>query len=78
MITPAKGAPRPDRAPDISPCGDGFDYGEDVDHNSKRMMRGTVAIQLNPLPEGIEPFDVAAEGAAYLEAGLVRFYGAGL
>jgi hypothetical protein len=71
---------RPDRGSMYSPsdCGDDFDYREDSDHNAGAMVRGVVAIRIDPMPAGVEEFDFMNGGWAYVDAGQLIVYGHGV
>jgi hypothetical protein len=77
IVVPQERPGRPDRGSTVSPtdCGDGFDFREDADHNAGSMVRGVVAIRIDPMPAGVEEFDHVNGGWAYLEAGKLILYG---
>jgi hypothetical protein len=70
----------PDRGSGYSPtsCNDGYDYDQYKDHNAGSMVRGVVAIRVNPLPEGTEDFDYYNGGWAYVADPSVVVYGHGV
>lgn len=76
QVTPGK----PDRGSKYSPttCNDGYDFDEAADHNAGFMVRGVVAIRVNPLPAGVEDFDAHNGGWAYIDAKQVLVYGHGV
>jgi hypothetical protein len=57
---------------------DGFDFREDADHNAGSMVRGVVALRIDPMPPGIEEFDYRNGGWAFIDAGQVIIYGHGV
>ena len=42
------------------------------------MVRGVVAIRVNPMPSGVEEFDAINGGWAYVDAGQLVLYGHGI
>jgi hypothetical protein len=80
IVVPQSVPGAPDRGSDHSPsgCDDGHDYDESKDHNAGAMVRGVVAIRLNPFPEGYEEFDARANGWTHLDAGKLVLYGHGI
>ncbi len=76
QVTPGK----PDRGSKYSPttCNDGYDFDDAADHNAGFMVRGVVAIRVNPLPAGVEDFDAHYGGWAYIDARQVLVYGHGV
>jgi hypothetical protein len=80
LVVP-EGNPRlPDRGSRFSPsrCGDDYDFKPDQDHNAGHMVRGVVAIRIDPMPLGVEEFDFMNGGWAYIEAGQLIIYGYGV
>jgi hypothetical protein len=79
-VVPQATPGRPDRGSKYSPsgCGDEFDYREDADHNAGAMVRGVVAIRIDPMPAGVEEFDFMNGGWAYIDAGQLIVYGHGV
>ena len=71
---------RPDRGSKFSPadCGDRFDFREDADHNAGSMVRGVIAIRIDPMPLGVEEYDYMNGGWAYIDAGELTLYGHGV
>ena len=80
LIVPQLTPGVPDRGSQYSPttCDDGYDYDDSKDHNAGAMVRGTVAIRVNPLPEGYEDFDYYNGGWAYIAGHNLLIYGAGV
>jgi len=80
IIVPQSTPGAPDRGSSYSPtsCEDGYDYDDSKDHNAGAMVRGGVAIQVNPMPEGTEGFDYMNGGWAYIDSGQLIVYGAGV
>jgi hypothetical protein len=80
IVVPQDRPGKPDRGSAFSPsgCEDGFDYREDADHNAGAMVRGVIAIRVDPMPEGLEEFDYWNGGWAYAEAGRILIYGHGI
>ncbi|HOX42114.1 MAG TPA: hypothetical protein PK668_00880 [Myxococcota bacterium] len=69
-----------DRGSQRSPsrCNDGWDYDPAKDHNAGAMVRGVIAIRVNPLPAGVEDFDYRNGGWAYVDAAQLLVYGFGV
>lgn len=67
----------PDRGSRYSPtqCGDGYDYDRNKDHNAGDMVRGVMAIRIDPMPSGVEEFDYVNGGWAYIDAKQIVVYG---
>lgn len=80
IIVPQSTPGTPDRGSSYSPssCDDGYDYEDPKDHNAGDMVRGVVAIRVNPMPEGYEEFDAMNGGWAYVDAGQLVLYGHGI
>lgn len=80
IIVPQSTPGSPDRGSTYSPteCGDGWDYDDSKDHNAGMMVRGVVAIRVNPLPAGYEDFDHYNGGWAYIDSESVIVYGYGV
>ncbi len=80
IVVPQSDPGVPDRGSDISPteCGDAYDYDDTKDHNAGSMVRGVVAIRVNPLPDGYEDFDYQNGGWAYITNHSIILYGFGL
>jgi hypothetical protein len=80
MVVPQRRPGRPDRGTKHSPsrCNDGDDFDPARDHNAGAMVRGVVAIRVNPLPAGVEDFDYRNGGWAYVEGKRVLVYGFGV
>lgn len=80
MIVPQMNPGPPDRGSRVSPsgCGDDFDFREEADHNAGAMVRGVVAIRIDPMPAGVEEFDYMNGGWAYVDAGQLIVYGHGV
>lgn len=73
QLAPDRGSAHADQ-----PVGDGYDYDENKDHNAGAMVRGMVAIRINPLPEGYEDFDYTGGGWAFVEKKQLVVYGQGI
>ena len=80
LVVPQVAPGTPDRGSRFSPsgCGDGFDFTEGSDHNAGSMVRGVVAIRIDPMPIGVEEFDYMNGGWALVDAGEVILYGHGI
>jgi len=80
IVVPQENPGKPDRGSKISPtdCDDGFDFREDADHNAGSMVRGVIAIRIDPMPVGVEEFDYMNGGWAYIDAGQLIIYGHGV
>ena len=80
IIVPQSTPGAPDRGSTYSPtsCDDGYDYDDNKDHNAGLMVRGVIAIRINPTPEGYEEFDHMNGGWAYADAGQLVLYGTGV
>jgi hypothetical protein len=80
LVVPQADPGPPDRGAQHSPttCGDTYDYDQSKDHNAGAMVRGVVAIRVNPLPEGYEDFDYRNGGWAFVEGVSVAVYGRGV
>jgi hypothetical protein len=80
IVVPQSDPGKPDRGSRFSPsdCGDGFDHSEDADHNAGSMVRGVIAIRIDPMPAGVEEFDYMNGGWAYIDAGELILYGHGV
>ncbi len=80
VVVPQSTPGKPDRGLDYSPtaCGDGYDYYEGADHNAGDMVRGVVAVRVNPMPDGYEDFDYQYGGWAYIDSKSLIVYGYGI
>ena len=80
IVVPQEVPGMPDRGSRFSPsdCGDGYDFREDADHNAGSMVRGVIAIRIDPMPVGVEEFDYMNGGWAYVNAGQIILYGHGI
>lgn len=80
VVVPQLTPGAPDRGLQYSPtnCNDGHDYDASFDHNAGAMVKGVIAIRVNPLPAGVEDFDYLNGGYAYVDAGQVLIYGFGV
>jgi hypothetical protein len=80
IIVPQATPGKPDRGSRFSPteCADGFDFDEYADHNAGSMVRGVIAIRIDPMPAGVEEFDYMNGGWAYINAGQSIIYGHGV
>ena len=74
----APGAPDRGSAARTAACPDGHAYDPAADHNADPMVRGVIAIRVNPLPAGLEDFDHLNGGWAFVEDGSVVVYGFGV
>jgi hypothetical protein len=72
------GAPDRGSATGRTDCRDGRDFDPAADHNGVGMVRGVIAIRVNPLPAGVEDFDHRNGGWAYVESASVVVYGFGV
>ena len=59
-------------------CDDGYEFDENADHNAGAMVRGVVAIRVNPLPAGVEDFDHINGGWAFIDEEAILVYGHGV
>lgn len=77
LIVPQKTVGSPDRGQGFSPstCNDGYDYDKNKDHNAGSMVRGVVAIRVDPMPAGVEEFDYKNGGWAYIDSKQLLIYG---
>jgi hypothetical protein len=77
LIVPQSTPGSPDRGQGFSPskCNDGFDYDSKKDHNAGSMVRGVMAIRVDPLPAGVEEFDYKNGGWAYINSKELLIYG---
>jgi len=77
IVVPQENPGKPDRGLKYSPtsCNDGFDFNDDADHNAGSMVRGVIAIRIDPMPAGVEEFDYMNGGWAYIDAGQLIIYG---
>jgi hypothetical protein len=81
IIVPQDLGSPPDRGSKFSPSPcqvDGYDYNSSYDHNAGTMVRGVIAIRVNPMPEGYEEFDYMNGGWAYIDTKEVIIYGQGV
>ncbi len=80
LVVPQSVAGPPDRGSSESPssCSDDHDFDPKADHNAGDMVRGVVAIRINPLPEGYEDFDSKNGGWAYVGEAALIVYGYGI
>jgi hypothetical protein len=80
VVVPQANPGRPDRGTRFSPsaCGDGLDFRPDADHNAGSMVRGVIAIRIDPMPPGVEEFDYMNGGWAYVDSGELIIYGYGV
>ena len=80
LVVPQSTPGWPDRGSQYSPttCGDGRDYAAAFDHNAGDMVRGVIAVRVDPLPAGYEDFDAKNGGWAYVEDASVIVYGHGV
>jgi hypothetical protein len=80
LVVPQQNPGMPDRGSRFSPsdCGDGFDFRADADHNAGSMVRGVIALRIDPMAVGVEGFDYMNGGLAYIDAGQLIIYGHGV
>ncbi len=52
-----------------------WNYDYEKDHNASSMVKGTVIIRINPMPEGCEEFDIINGGWAMIDAAVILIYG---
>ncbi len=80
LVVPQSRPGPPDRGSQARPevCGGRQPYDERADHNADPMVRGVVAIRVNPLPPGVEDFDYRNGGWAYVASASVVVYGFGV
>ncbi len=80
IIVPQSVPGEPDRGSRYSPtdCADGHDYDDARDHNAGDMVRGVMAIRVNPLPAGTEDFDAKYGGWTFVSNEEVFIYGHGV
>jgi len=80
LVVPPAAPGAPDRGSSLgrTACNDGWDYDAAKDHNAGGMVRGVVAVRVNPLPAGVEDFDTRNGGWAFVANGSVVVYGAGV
>lgn len=77
LVVPQSVPGSPDRGSQYSPtaCNDGWDYDAGKQHNAGDMVRGVVAIRVNPLQPGVEDFDYRNGGWAYIGNQSLLIYG---
>ncbi|MDD5224507.1 MAG: hypothetical protein PHE84_10985 [bacterium] len=80
IIVPQATPGSPDRGSNFSQpsCNDSYDYSKNKDHNAGSMVRGVMAIRINPMPAGYEDFDYTNGGWAYIDAEQLVVYGFGI
>ncbi len=80
MAVPQSMPGSPDRGSNYSPttCHDGWDYDESKDHNAGAMVRGVIAVRVDPLPQGFEDFDHKNDGWPLVYQESVVVYGHGI
>ncbi len=80
VVVPQTTPGEPDRGSKYSPttCNDGHDYDDLKDHNAGAMVRGVIAVRVNPLPAGYEDFDYKYGGWAHVKDTTVLVYGHGV
>jgi hypothetical protein len=72
---------QPDRGKDWNTSGctmPEWDYVFDKEHNAGSMVKATVIIRINPMPEGCEEFDIINGGWAMVDDGTILIYGHGV
>jgi len=78
-IIPQANPGRPDRGRNDTPVNDGWDYGDDLDHNAGSCPKVVVAIRINPMPEGKNEFDWRSYGGwALVDGKKLLIYGHGV
>ena len=81
LVWPQANPGRPDRGsqyqgePYASNCSDNF---TSADHNAGNMVRGAIAVRINPLPAGYEDFDAKNGGWAFIADSTLVVYGYGI
>jgi len=77
LIVPQSTPGSPDRGLSFSPsnCNDDYDYDKSKDHNAGSMVRGVMAIRVDPMPAGVEEFDYKNGGWAYINSKELIIYG---
>ncbi|MCX5868569.1 MAG: hypothetical protein NT009_14020 [Proteobacteria bacterium] len=79
IIVPQATPGSPDRGSGYATtCNDGYEYDKNKDHNAGSMVRGVMAIRINPMPAGHEDFDYTNGGWAYIDAEQLVVYGFGI
>ena len=80
IVVPQFKPGKPDRGSQYSPtnCNDGNDFDGTKDHNAGEMVRGAIAIRVDPLPAGYEDFDYRNDGWSYIGNGSILVYGQGV
>jgi hypothetical protein len=80
LIVPQKTPGKPDRGSGFTATcpNDPYQYYKDADHNAGAMVRGVIAIRINPMPAGLEEFDYLNGGYDYLATGQLIIYGYGI
>ena len=80
VVVPQSAPSAPDRGSSAAAvaCRAGRAYDATADHNADPMVRGVIAIRVNPLPAGVEDFDYRNGGWAYVADASVIVYGAGV
>ncbi len=68
----------PDRGKnqDTAGCSEAeWNFDGDKDHNAGSMVKGTVIIRINPMPEGCQEFDIMNGGYALIDEEAILIYG---
>jgi hypothetical protein len=79
LVVPQAKPGSPDRGSTYpTTCGDGYEYDGSKDHNAGAMVRGVIALRINPLPDGVEDFDHYNGGYDLLADGKLIVYGHGI
>ena len=80
VVVPQSRPGAPDRGSGTDPlaCGGAHPYEPDADHNADPMVRGVIALRVNPLPAGVEDFDHRNGGWAFVENARLVVYGFGV
>ena len=80
LVMPQAEAGRPDRGINNSTgtCGDDYDFDDMLDHNAGAMVRGAIAIRVNPLSVGYEDFDYRNGGWSFVDNATIAVYGYGV
>jgi hypothetical protein len=79
LVVPARGVERPDRGGRASPsgCDDGRDYDPSRPHNAGAMVRGVVALRVDPMPTDVDPPDLTSI-RHHIETGAITVFGLGI
>lgn len=76
LIVPQTTPGSPDRGMSYATtCGDVYEYDGTKDHNAGSMVRGVIAIRIDPMPAGYEEFDYVNGGWAFIDTKQIIIYG---